>query len=282
MSFHVQPVVRVTYGMTFRYALPAVLSAELMTPHVSAQFVPVGKKFDVASIKAYKAQDGNFMIRTQPDGTFRAIGVTVKMLVMFAYNLKAFQVSGGPGWMTTDLWEIQAKADDSQGPSRADSQARVRELLMERYHFMAHTERRTMPVYALVATKSAAVKLKPAGGDGGPGICPCGPGSLSPERASMSMLADQLSTRLWHIVLDKTGLKGEYSFKLEWAPQVNEYGPESLGLPPGLGGGRQEGTANQGPSISTALIEQLGLGLKSQRGQVEVIVVDHIEKASEN
>ena len=61
------------------------------------------------------------------------------------------------------------------------------------YQFMAHSERRTKPVYALVATQSAAAKLKPAQGDGGPGICPCGPGALTPERASMSILADRLS-----------------------------------------------------------------------------------------
>jgi len=223
------------------------------------------------------------MIRTQPDGTFRAVGVTIKMLVMFAYNIKAFQVSGAPAWAGTELWEIQAKTDSSDGPpSRGDSQARVRGLLEERYQLKVHTELRTMPTYALVRAKSSGTKLTPAASDAQPGICPCGPGSFAPNRASMSMLADQLSTRLWRVVVDKTGIKGEYSFKLEWVPQLNEYGPESYGLPLGLGGAPPQGAATPGPSLSTALKEQLGLSLKSQKGQVEVVVIDHVERPSEN
>jgi bla regulator protein blaR1 len=269
--------------MTIRQAVRAALSAGVITCSASGQSTPAARKFDVASVKPYSAQDGNFMIRTQPDGTFRAVGVTIKMLVMSAYNVKAFQVSGAPGWAGTDLWEIQAKTDSSGGPpSRADSQARLQGLLQERYQLKVHTERRTMPVYALVRAKSSGTKLTPAASDAQPGICPCGPGSFAPNRASMSMLADQLSTRLWRVVVDKTGIKGEYSFKLEWVPQLNEYGPESYGLPPGLGAAPPQGAATPGPSLSTALKEQLGLSLKSQKGQVEVIVIDHVEKPSGN
>ena len=84
------------------------------------------KQFDVASVKPYQLQDGNFMIRPFPDGTFRAVGVTLKMLIMFAYNVKAFQISGVPGWMGNDLWEITAKTEGLGSASlRSDSQARV-------------------------------------------------------------------------------------------------------------------------------------------------------------
>ena len=98
----------------------------------------------------------------------------------------------------------------------------------------------------------------------------------------MALLADQLSTRLWRVVIDKTGLKGEYAFKLAWTPAPNEYGPEALGLPPGTGNSPPTDGANLGPSIFTALREQLGLRLKSQKGAVDVIVVDRIERPSEN
>jgi uncharacterized protein (TIGR03435 family) len=99
----------------------------------------------------------------------------------------------------------------------------------------------------------------------------------------MVMLADLLSTRLWRVVIDQTGLKGEYAFKLEWVPGLNEYGSEALGLPPAATGTNAPlDRADEGPTIFTALNEQLGLELKSQNGQVEVFVIDQVEKPSEN
>ena len=240
-------------------------------------------QFDVASVKAYEIRDGNFMIRPQLDGTFRAVGVTVKMLIMFAYNVKAFQVSALPRWAGTDLWEIQAKTEGLSGaPSRRDLQARVQALLEERFLLKAHLERHTMPVYALVLVNGSRAKLTAASGNDQPGICPCGRSSLPATRASMAMLADQLSTRLWRTVIDKTGMKGYYAFKLEWTPEPNEYGPEALGLPPGVGSSPMPEGANLGPTIFTALREQLGLRLKSEKEPVEVVVIDRVAKPTEN
>jgi len=269
--------------MIARRAVQAACLLLLILSFAKGQTAPPPKKFDVASVKAYGVQDGNFMIRSQPDGTFRAVGATLKMLVMFAYDVKAFQVMNAPGWTGTELWEIQAKADASGGrPLRADVQVRVRALLEERYQLKVHSERRTMPVYTLVVAKSSGLRMTAATSNEQPGICPCGAASLTPNRASMAMLADLLSTRLWRVVIDKTGIKGEYAFKLAWTPMPNEYGPEALGLPPGTGNGPPPDGANAGPSIFTALKEQLGLQLKSQKGPVEVIVVDRIERPSEN
>jgi uncharacterized protein (TIGR03435 family) len=269
--------------MIARCAGLATVPILLILDFARGQTFPPPQKFDVASVKAYGVQDGNFMIRSQPDGTFRAVGATLKMLVMSAYDVKAFQVLNAPGWTGTELWEIQAKTDASGGrPAWADVQMRLRALLEERYQLKIHRELRTMPVYALVVAKSSGVKLAPATSQERPGICPCGPALLTPNRASMTMLADLLSTRLWRVVIDKTGLKGEYAFKLAWTPAPNEYGPEALGLPPGTGHSPPPDGANPGPSIFTALEEQLGLRLKPQKGPVEVIVVDRIERPSEN
>ena len=211
------------------------------------------------------------------------MGATLKMLVMFAYGVKAFQILNAPGWTGTELWEIQAKGDVSGGPpSRAEVQMRVRGLLEERYQLEVHRERRTMPVYALVIAKPSGIKMTVATGNEQPGICPCGLASLTPNRASMAMLADQLSTRLWRVVIDKTGIKGDYAFKLSWTPMPNEYGPEALGLPPRSGNSPPPDGVNVGPSIFTALKEQLGLRLESQKGPVEVIVIDRIQRPSGN
>jgi uncharacterized protein (TIGR03435 family) len=240
------------------------------------------KRFEIASVKPYGAEDGNFMIRTLPGGNFRAVGVTLKMLIMFAYNVKAFQISDAPGWAGIELWEIQAKASALDGPlARPDSQAMVRALLEDRYQLKIHRETRTMPVYAMVAPKRAGGKLAAATGQQA-GICPCGPGLLAPDRASMGMLAAQLSTILWRVVIDKTGMKGEYAFKLQWMPVQGEYGPEALGLPPGSGAAPPPDPAVTGPSIFTALKEQAGLRLESQKGPVEIVVIDQVAKPEAN
>jgi uncharacterized protein (TIGR03435 family) len=211
------------------------------------------------------------------------VGATLKMLIMFAYSVKAFQISGAPAWVGNDLWEIEAKAEVIDGRAFGlDSPERVRALLEERYRLRVRKDQRTMPIYALVAEKRHVQKLAPAATDTQRGICPCGLGALTPKRATMQQLADHLSTILWRIVIDKTGLKGGYAFKLEWTPELNEEGPEALGLPPGSGRDAIQRPVSTGPSLSTALKEQLGLQPRSERGPVPVIVIESVEKPSEN
>jgi uncharacterized protein (TIGR03435 family) len=240
------------------------------------------KRFDVATVKAYTVNDGNFMLRPLPGGKLTAVGVTLKMLMMFAYNVKAFQISGAPGWVGSDLWEIQAQAEAVDRLAIDDSRAALRALIGERYGLRVHRETRKMPVYALAALKPAGSKLGPPTGPPPAGICPCGPASLAPKRATMSNLANQLSTILWRTVIDKTGLKGEYAFMLEWTPAPGEYGPEALGLPPGTPSDPPPNAVYKGPAIFTAIREQLGLRLESQRGPVEVVVIDRVERPVEN
>jgi uncharacterized protein (TIGR03435 family) len=241
-------------------------------------------RFDVATIKPYGVRDGNFMIRPMPGGTFRAVGATLKMLMMFAYNLKAFQILGAAEWVGLDLWDVQAKAEGVEGRlSREESQAMVRNLLEDRYQLKVHREARNLPVYALVALRPVGGKLAAASQHlDEAGICPCGLGSLAPSRATMKMLADQLSVQLWRVVIDKTALTGEYSFRLDWAPAQGEYGPEALGLPPPAAGEPPPNVVNNGLSIFDALKEQLGLRLVSQKGRVEVLVIDRAGKPDPN
>ena len=82
---------------------------------VGSALAQVPKRFDVATIKPYAVYDGSFMIRPQPGGKFSAVGVTLQMLVMWAYNVKAFQILGAPRWEGTDLWEIQAQVEGVEG-----------------------------------------------------------------------------------------------------------------------------------------------------------------------
>ena len=106
------------------------------------------------------------------------------------------------------------------------------------------------------------------------------PGSITFRKSGTASLAAQLSLLAGRVVIDKTGLTSAYDFELHWAQEPGQGSPEAFGLPPVAADAPPVDT--NGPSIFTALQEQLGLRLEMQKGPVEILVIDHIEKASEN
>jgi uncharacterized protein (TIGR03435 family) len=252
---------------------------------LGGQAAPPSRQFDVASVKPYKIHDGNFMMRATPGGRFSAVGVTLKMLMMWAYDIRAFQLEGAPGWTGTELWEIQAKADGVEGRLPiAEERAALRSLLEDRFQLRVHRETRKLPVYVLTVVGNSGAKLAPSTGQQFHAIP--SRGVITAERANMTRLATWLSLVLWRPVIDRTGLTADYSFKLEWTPVRSEYGPEALGLPPGeYPPGPEQVPPDavfKGPEIFTALSEQLGLRLAKQRGPVEMLVLDVASRPSEN
>jgi uncharacterized protein (TIGR03435 family) len=199
-------------------------------------------------------------------------------------TVKPYGARDAPDWVGVDLWDIQAKAEGVEGRlSREDYRQWCGNLLENRYQLRLRRETRNMPVYALMAVRPVGSKLAVANQQKEQaGICPCGLGSLAPSRTTMKMRADQLSVQLWRVVIDKTALTGDYSFRLEWTPAQGEYGPEALGLPPAAPGEPPLNVVKNGPSIFEALKEQLGLRLVSQKGRVEVLVIDRVEKPDAN
>jgi uncharacterized protein (TIGR03435 family) len=133
-----------------------------------------------------------------------------------------------------------------------------------------------MPVYALVAAKSGS-KLVPSTAE--KSEFRTAGGSYSAKRGRMDALVAMLARQLGRVVVDQTELKGEYDYKLEWTPEPGEGGPESIGMGPQVPRPHEE---TNGPSIFTALQEQLGLRLVSQKGAVEVVVIDSVERPSAN
>ncbi|HEV1286106.1 MAG TPA: TIGR03435 family protein [Bryobacteraceae bacterium] len=234
-------------------------------------------QFDVVSVKPSAPDEHNsFMFRPLPGG-LRAAGVPLKMLIMESYDVKAFQVSGGPGWIATDRWDILAKFDgvDGQIPL-AQMRPMLQAMMADRFKLKSHKETKEMPVYALVVEKNG---LKMANHTGAERQFRPGDGSLIVKKGGTAALATWLSRQLGRVVIDKTDLTGEYDYKLEWTPDPRERGPESIGLPPEPP--RQRAETN-GPSIFTAVQEQLGLRLVSQKGPVEIVVIDSVEKPSAN
>ena len=272
-----------------------------------------GPAFEVASIKPNTSGDGRVMMQNQP-GRYIATNVSLRLLIRNAYQLQDFQITGGPGWVSSDRFDINAKVPDEfrgmappapgSGPSPLGPM--IRALLAERFKLVVHNETKDAPIYALVLARSDG-KLGPAlkksetdcaatfGAGPGRGrgpmpppgppqpgeSIPCGirigPGNLLMGGSPLSQFANSLGNFTGRIVLDRTGLTGDYDINLTWTPDQMAQRPP--GAPDPLINGAT--VDPNGPSLFTAVQEQLGLKLDSQRGSVDVLVIDRAEKPVE-
>ena len=198
--------------------------------------------------------------------------LTTKTLIERAYGVRDFQVIGGPKWLDSATYDIVAKSDDIWDPSKltrdqqdalADRQMlRLQSLLADRFHLKVHTTTKDVPVFALVVAKGGP-KLNTPKESEPHRLYTSGPGNLACYSASMSELADELpDVGVGRIVVDRTHLTGRYDFWLKWTPDEDS----------------NANTKDSGPSMFTALQEQLGLKLSPSKGPAEVVVIDRIEK----
>jgi uncharacterized protein (TIGR03435 family) len=254
--------------------------------------------FEVASIKQDHSADDTMSIHTAPD-RFTAINVTAQFLIEFAFNMQPFQHSGGPGWIASDKYDIDAKEEDSFGAkleqlpaSQRVDQIRlmVQSLLADRFKLRVNHQTKEHAVYTLVVTKNGPTFSKttvtprdltgsnaPSPTAQGKGVWQTGRGQLSVNQSSIGVFAIWLSRQpeISSVVLDQTGLKGNYDFDLQWTPDQGQ-------IP---GGQASDGTFSPnsyGPSIFAALQDQLGLRLEKTMGPMDTIVVESIEKPSPN
>jgi uncharacterized protein (TIGR03435 family) len=242
-------------------------------------------QFEVATVRPNNSGEANASIRIQPGGRLTATNQTLRNLIRNAFNVQPYQLVGGPDWMDSDRYDIVAKIADADLDEKGMAPApqfmlRVQSLLEDRFKMAARWETREMPVYAMVLAMEGKLgpKLKPhagncdraGGGPPPPGSPPMNCGTrtnMTPASAtvsgsgiSMQTFARNLAGATGRNVLDKTGLAGSYDLELEFTPD--------------------QSADNTGPSLFTAMQEQLGLKLDSQRAPVEVIVIDKLEKAT--
>jgi uncharacterized protein (TIGR03435 family) len=295
-------------------ALVASLAVGALAAQAPQDPPPGGWAFEVASIKPNNSGDGRVMMQTQP-GQFRATNITLRLLIRNAYQLQDFQISGGPNWMASDHFDLIAKMPEgfqpTPGPPAPGSgpgpiQLMLRALLADRFKLAAHNETKDSSIYALIVARSdgklgpqikksetdcAAIfaagrgrgPVPPPPGPPQPGeTIPCGmrigPGTLAAGGMPLSQFANSLGMFAGRIVLDRTGLAGNYDITMTWTPDQMPR-PAGDGPPPQLNGVAVD---PNGPSLFTAVQEQLGLKLDSQRGPVETLVIDRAEKPVEN
>jgi uncharacterized protein (TIGR03435 family) len=260
---------------------------------------PPAPAFEVASIKPDKSGELSESVNLTPGGEFTATHFTLQLLIGMAYGtggpLPSYRMAGGPGWIGTDRFDIIAKMP-SAGGTPAESFVMLRTLLAERFRLVAHHESRELPIFALV-TDGPPGRLGPklhattrdctAAANGAPptattsdGAPVCfmrfGPGRILGGNQTIPTLALTLSRYVLRSVVDRTELGGRFDVALEWTPSPGE------GLQTTVAASAPPRGPDDGPSLVTAVKEQLGLKLEAARGPVDVLVIDHAEHPTEN
>jgi uncharacterized protein (TIGR03435 family) len=226
--------------------------------------------FEVASVKPSSPEATDRSLSLKRGGRLSTSNATVKQVVYFAYGVMPFQVAGGADWVGSEGFDIEAKPADA-GASREQVQQMAKRLLAERFQLKTHVETKELPIYALVAGKRGS-KLVEDHSENTDVRMTNNRGEMTGVRATMPMFASSLSRVLQRQVVDETGLKGAFSFKLQFLPDPKPPGPDE----------EEAGPHGDGASLFTALQEQLGLSLKATKGPVEVLVIDSAERPSRN
>jgi uncharacterized protein (TIGR03435 family) len=278
----------------------AVVGLAMAMPGVMAAQAAATPEFEVATIKPSDPNKPGGMMGFDED-KFMTRGQTLKAMIKFAYNLNFGtdqQISGGPSWVGSAKFDVQAKEDAETaaalqklpGEQRmATIRPMLQALLVERFKLKVHHETKELPIYEMTVVKSglkmtpsvdapvAVDGSKPAAPKGWHGLQVQGRGKMEGRGAGTEMLSNVLGMQPeigGRMVVDKTGLTGRYDFMLKWTPD------EGLGSASTAYAGAPTDTS--GPSLFTALQEELGLKLEGTKGSVDTIVIDSVEMPSEN
>jgi uncharacterized protein (TIGR03435 family) len=274
---------------TFSFVLAGVATA----PGMQAP-----SEFDVASVKATNSSTGPSKISDATPGSFVVSNTPLRFIILHAYQLLDHQLIGAPDWTSSASFDITATYPPGRAPTDQEVRLMVQKLLSDRFGLTAHREQRDLPMYALVPARKdgrlgqqmrrSDVDCQQWIADKRPQIDAGGLSSVAPSgkrpacmmvatrrfltggSRTMGQLAAALQSMVGRPVVDRTGLAGAFDIDLQWEPTEVDSAP--AGNP----------SSNGGPSIFTAVQEQLGLKLDSQRDRFDVLVIDHIERPGPN
>ena len=242
--------------------------------------------FDVTTVKLNKS-GASGSHSSFDNGRFSASNILLKNLIEYqAYGIPEPRILGGPKWLNLERFDIEAKTDSSiadrlrtlgRDQRRLLTQAMFQQFLADRFKLTVHWETRELPVYALVVAKNGPSLHESKESDGNSGTS-AGNGQFTARNVTMAEIAktltQELSRELGRVVIDKTGIAGRYDVALKWTPDTDTASTNN--------GTDASAPPDSGPSIFTAIQEQLGLKLESTKGLVQVLVIDHLEMPSEN
>jgi uncharacterized protein (TIGR03435 family) len=260
--------------------------ATAVSPASSAALPP----WDVSTVKPSDPDARQSMLWFTPDG-MKIVNVPLAMAVRVGLNLEDDRIFGIPAWAKTARFDIEAKvAPEDVTKLKAMKMDERREmlvaLLLDRFAMKDHPETKELPLYNLVVAKGGvkmtASKPDPAGSEGkGNHRMMAGRGHFESEGTGMDALTRSLSSVVGRTVIDKTGLAGNFDYKLDWTPD-DAPPPMPKSASPDASGAGTAATETSGPSLFTAIQEQLGLKLEAVKGPVDVIVIDQIEQPAAN
>lgn len=250
----------------------------------------IRSEFEAASIKPAAPDERATIIAMPPGGRLEIVNMTLKVMIENAYGIQPFQISGGPGWLDADHYDISARA--GVAVKREEILLRLQSLLADRFGLVVRREVKQLPVYVLVVARKDG-KLGPRLIESKKGACIepdpanpfavdqgrlCGNFELGPEgvtlvSAPISSLTPLLSRVLGRTVLDKTDLTRNFDIHIEWTPD------QAIAMRPPPDGGPPD---SAGASIFTVFREQLGLAFQAQKGPVEIFEIERAQKPSGN
>ena len=264
-----------------------LLGAIGLTSGLHAQSPDTHPTFDVAAVKREAGIVSGMTFAARPGGTLTVINNELTNVIDNAYGIRRYQLIGGPDWINADRYNIQAKAGGDI--PRDELMLMLRSLLERRFALRVHRERRELPIYVMTTAKGGLKVPRARDGScvafdprnpprpslGEPRMPLCGNNHITQSTwnatsIGMPEAAAALVGVLERSVVDKTGVSGKFDIHLWWMPDQ---------APAGADGVRPEASA---VSLFTALEEQLGLKVESSRGPVDVLVIDHVERPTDD
>jgi uncharacterized protein (TIGR03435 family) len=234
--------------------------------------------FEVATIKPNNSNNAGkgFGLSGR---NFSTRNTSLDDLIEYAYDVHLKQIVGGPDWMDKDKFDVGAVPDQQGSPSHEQLKIMVQKLLADRFQLKFHHEKRELSVYVLSVAEGGPKNLTKSDRTDDKFSIPIGP---APGGLTMRVVNGNMrdfsgfglqGAVLDRPVLDQTGLKGRYDFVLTWLPGGTEFGGRLPPPPP---------SDNPPPNLFTAIQEQLGLKLDAEKAPADVMIIDHVEKPSEN
>jgi uncharacterized protein (TIGR03435 family) len=273
--------------MTTRLGLLLVGLAVAALPLAAQSDAP---RFDVASVKPNLGSSGTSTWSLLPSGRFAATNSELRMLIFNAYGVTPDRLLGGPDWIKSDRFDILAST--APGASESTMLTMLQALLADRFKLVLRREARETAVYSLVIAENdgrVEKALRPVDCKASPTESKAAVGKVASrcsallmrqpgtgmsayqsEGVTLNELANTLSRRVGRPVINRTGLAGEFQFELSWLQDLQ------------AGAAAAPAPANDGPTLFTALQDQLGLKLESGRGPVEFLVIESVERPTPN